>query len=132
MTLVNLAPAHSRRRQYRTPGRRTSNPIVNICENDNAFLIQLAIPGIPKDQVKVDVKENQLIIDFEGTDTPSDESIKYLRKEYDYSGFKKEFNLSKEIDQSKIEAALENGVLTVTLEKKEEAKAIPPTTITIK
>jgi len=134
MTVLKFAPTpvQRRRRMHRPTNRVLSTPRVNIIESDDSFLIQLAVPGVAKDQVKVDVKEDQLIIDLAKEESTDEGTTKYLRKEYDYSTFKKVFNLSDDINQGAIEAALENGVLSITLEKKEEAKAIPPKSITIK
>lgn len=131
MTLVNY-PTRRKRHTHRPVNRRHSTPKVNIIESEDAFHIHLAIPGVAKDQVKIDVKEDQLIIDFHNAEVADKEPITYIRKEYDYTGFKKIFNLNDDINQSKIDAKLDHGVLTIILEKKEEAKAIPPKTITIK
>jgi len=136
MTLVNFAPRPTTRsnsypRRITTTAFRNT-PLVNINELADAFQIELAIPGVPKDQITLDVKDDQLII--EGiAEAPEDQSskIKYLRKEYDFKTFKKVYTLTDEIDQSAIDASLNDGILTVTLNKKEEAKAIPPRSISI-
>lgn len=136
MTLVNFAPkpiTRSRNTNRVTNVFFRNTPLVNIHEQDDAFEIQLAVPGIPKDQISLDIKDDQLIIGArkpEGGNTVP-ETI-YHRKEYDFSAFKKVFNLNEEINQQAINASLVDGVLTVTLDKKEEAKAIPPRTISIK
>jgi len=134
MTLLKFAPrpVHRRRTIQRPVFTQMTTPKVNIIEKDDAFLLELAIPGVPKNLVTIDVKEDQLIIELPKQETEEPEKINYLRKEYGYTEFKKVFNLTDDINQSAIDASLENGILTITLEKKEEAKGIPPKTITIK
>lgn len=134
MTLVRFAPTTvARRRNLLSTNQILKNtPLVNIIETDDSFQIQLAVPGISKEQIKLDVKEDQLFIESLSSEQEDEATPKFIRKEYDFHSFKKVFNLTDEINQSSIDATLENGILTVTLEKKEEAKAIPPRTITIK
>ncbi len=135
MPLANFAPRPVTR--FQNPQRTTvtnsrNNPLVNIHERGDAFEILLAVPGIPKDQITLNIIENQLIVQ---AITPNDEEglkTTYLRKEYDFAGFRKIFNLNEEIDRRKIDASLVDGVLTIVLNKKEEAKTVPPRTIAIK
>jgi len=132
MTLVNFAPKPVTRSRNTRPVQRTfyrNTPLVNISELDDSFEIQIAIPGITKDQIKLDIKDDQLFVTAEEN---SNSETKFLRKEYDFSTFKKVFNLNEEINQEAVEASLVDGVLTIRLNKKEEAKAIPPRTIAIK
>ena len=137
MTLVNFAPKplkRSRNTNRNTNAFFRNAPLVNIYEQDDAFEIQLAVPGIAKDQISIDITDDQLIIEAtaQSEEGSTDSETNYLRKEYDFSSFKKVFNLNEEINQEAIDASLTDGVLAITLDKKEEAKAIAPRTIAIK
>ena len=137
MTLVNFAPKplkRSRNTNRNTNAFFRNAPLVNIYEQDDAFEIQLAVPGIAKDQISIDITDDQLIIEAtaQSEEGSTDSETNYLRKEYDFSSFKKVFNLNEEINQEAIDASLTDGVLTITLDKKEEAKAIAPRTNAIK
>ena len=134
MTLVNYAPRTivRNRNHRRNRGFYRSNPYVNILHTDDAYIIELAVPGIPKDHIGLEVKDDQLIISTKKTETEGNENgHDYLRREYDYSSFNKVFNLTEEIDQNAIDANLNYGVLKITLQKKEEAKPVPPRNINI-
>ena len=135
MTLVNFAPKPVTRSRNTRPANTffRNTPLININEIDDSFQIQLAVPGISKDKIQLDIKDDQLIIESIKTEAQGTQAeINYLRKEYDFTTFKKVFNLNEEINQEAIDATLTDGVLTITLDKKEEAKAIPPKSITIK
>lgn len=131
MTLVKYAPVRpTRHRRHFAPRhgmRRT--PGVNVVETNDAFLLDLAVPGLSKSQIDLQVEDDQLKIHADST---IDESIKYVRKEFDYTRFEKVFDLPETIDQTNVEAKLANGVLHVVLHKKEEAKKLPPQSIKIK
>lgn len=136
MTLLNFAPRPITRYQKTNRLNRgflRNSPSINISELNDAYQIQLTVPGISKEQIKLDVKEDQLIVASTIQEMDDQETgIKYLRKEYDFHTFRRVFNLNEEIDQHSIDASLDNGILTITLNKKEEAKSIPPRSITIK
>ncbi len=100
-------------------------PAVNIAESENEFQIELAAPGLRKDLFKINVEDDQLIVSSEQKTGSVDggEDKKYTRKEYSYASFRRTFNLPETADQSKIEAQYTDGVLLITVGKKEEAKA---------
>lgn len=101
-------------------------PSTNILEKDNSFIIELAAPGLKKDDFKINIENNQLLISTEKKEEKTESSEKYTRREFNYTSFKKSFHLSKEIDRDKIGAKYEDGILRLTLEKKEEAKVKEP------
>lgn len=110
---------------------RTHVPAVNIKENENGFELQMAIPGLHKDDVNIEIDENVLTISSEvKTETESKEES-YTRKEFTYGSFKRSFTLPETIDEDKINAIQENGVLKLTLPKKEEALPKPKRLIEI-
>lgn len=110
-----------------------TNPLVNINESNNGFTIELAAPGLHKEDLKVDVNKNILTIKAEKTEPQEGdkESGKYTRKEFSYASFKRSFTLPENVDQTKVEAHYENGILLVNVPKKEETKPQPAREITI-
>ncbi len=108
-------------------------PAVNIIESDKAFKVEIAAPGITKDDFKIKVNsENQLIISMEKKHENEDknEDEKYLRREFSYAQFQQTLLLPDNIDKDKIDAQQANGVLTIVLPKKsiqaaEKSKIIP-------
>ncbi|MEO1653238.1 MAG: Hsp20/alpha crystallin family protein [Bacteroidota bacterium] len=94
-------------------------PAVNIKENDESFGIELAAPGLNKEDFKVNVENNVLTISAEKKEEKTD---KYNRREFAYSSFKRAFRLPKLVDGEKIKAEYKDGVLNISLPKKEEAK----------
>lgn len=101
-------------------------PAVNIAENESEFHIELAVPGLKKEDFKINLEQDQLTISAESKSetTELDEPKKYNRLEYNYSSFVRSFTLPESADQSKIEAEYKDGILLVSIAKKEEAKIV--------
>ena len=97
-------------------------PAVNIAENENEFHIELAVPGLKKDDFKINLEKNILTISAEKKTEDTAETKKYSKREYSYSSFVRSFTLPDSVDHSKIEADYTDGILTLTVAKKEEAK----------
>ena len=99
-------------------------PAVNIAENENEFHIELAVPGLKKEDFKINLEQDQLTISAErkSESTEQDESKKYNRLEYNYSSFMRSFTLPESADHSKIEAEYKDGILFVSIARKDEAK----------
>ena len=104
--------------------REMSIPAVNITENKENYKLALAAPGLKKDDFKIDVEGNMLTISSEKEESREAKESRYTRKEYSYSSFARSFTLPEEVNQEKIEAHYQDGVLNVTLPKKEEAKKL--------
>ena len=102
----------------------TTIPAVNIKETPDAFEVEMAAPGMTKDDFKIELDGNMLTISSEKEDSKESKDAKYTRKEYSYSSFSRSFTLPEEVNQEKIEANYQDGVLHVTLPKKEEAKKL--------
>ncbi len=104
-------------------GTTTMNvPAVNISEQDNQYLVSLAAPGMKKNDFKIEVDGNMLTISSEKEESTEETDKKFTRKEYNYSSFSRSFSLPEEIKQENIQAKYEDGVLKVTLPRKEAAK----------
>jgi HSP20 family protein len=102
---------------------RTINvPAVNITERKDKYEVSLAVPGMKKDDFKIDVDGNMLSISSEKEEKTEEKDKRFTRKEYNYSSFNRCFSLPEEVNQDKIEAKYEDGVLKISLPRKEEAK----------
>jgi HSP20 family protein len=99
-------------------------PAVNISESAENYHIEMAAPGLKKQDFKINIENNVLTISVEQQTENSDNNRKYNKREYSYSSFVRSFTLPELADHSRIEAAYEDGVLKVDVAKKEEAKAM--------
>lgn len=97
-------------------------PAVNIAEEDGAYRVSLAVPGMKKSDFEIDVDGNQLTISCSKEETDSEKEAKYTRKEFSYQAFERSFTMPNEINRDQINASYENGVLNIMLPKKEEAR----------
>jgi len=103
-------------------GRTINVPAVNITENKDEYQVSLAAPGLKKDDFNINVDGNMLTISSIKEDTKEEKDKRFTRKEYSYSSFSRSFTLPEEINKEKIEAKYEDGVLKISLPRKEEAK----------
>ncbi len=99
-----------------------SIPAVNISERPNDFRIELAVPGIDKNDFKIEVDKGLLSVSAEKKEEKKDETQRFTRKEFSYSTFKRSFNLPEHVDTENIAAEYKEGVLILTIPKKKEAK----------
>jgi len=97
-------------------------PAVNIAESENGYDIELAAPGLKKEDFKISVDKNVLSITVEKKAENAEETKKYSKREYSYVSFVRNFTLPQAADQANISAAYVDGILTVSVAKKEEAK----------
>ncbi|MEM8585975.1 MAG: Hsp20 family protein [Bacteroidota bacterium] len=103
-------------------------PAVNIQETEDSFELHLVAPGRDKANFKVELNEGVLTIGYhvETVETTEDNAPKFLRKEYSLVNFERRFNLDdNQIDANAIKATYTDGILNVSLPKKEEAKVAP-------
>jgi len=104
-------------------GAWKSTPAVNIFENNEKFEIEVAAPGLEKEDFKIDLKNDHLVVYSEKKDKKEEkEKGKVVRSEFKYSSFQRSFALPKEVDITNIKASHKNGVLTIELPKKTEFK----------
>jgi HSP20 family protein len=97
-------------------------PAVNIAESENGFDIELAVPGLKKDDIKINLDKNLLTVSAEAKKEEVAEGKKYNKKEFNFSSFTRTFTLPETVDYTKIEAVYTDGILKLTVAKKEEAK----------
>jgi HSP20 family protein len=113
-------------------GRVLNVPAVNITEQKDSYLVSLAAPGMKKEDFKIDVDGNMLTISSEKEETKEEKEKRFTRKEYNYSSFSRSFTLPEEVNQEKIDAKYEDGVLKISLPRKEEAKKTAAKKIAVK
>lgn len=99
-------------------------PAVNIAETDNEYHIELAVPGLKKEDFKISLDKNALSISVEKTNENTEEAKKYNRREFSYSSFVRTFSLPESADQSNIQAEYIDGVLKINVAKREEARQV--------
>lgn len=110
----------------------TTLPAVNIKETDEDFRIEVAAPGMDKKDFNIHLENNQLTISSERKNETSEVEDYYMRKEFSYQSFQRTFNLSENlVDSDRINAKYIDGVLRISLPKKEEAKPKPAKQIKI-
>jgi len=111
----------------------TTLPSVNIKENGDAFIVELAAPGLEKEDFKIELNHNLLTISSEKkSENVIKESEYFTKREFSYQSFSRSFTLPQMADGEKIEAIYEKGILNVNIPKREEAKPKPARTIDIK
>jgi HSP20 family protein len=104
------------------PEERMSVPAVNISEDDNNYQLTMAAPGMKKDDFKVDIDGNTLVVSSEKESNKEEQSKKFSKKEYSYSSFSRSFAIPEDANHEKIDAHYEDGILKLTIPKKEEAR----------
>ncbi|GGA97460.1 Hsp20/alpha crystallin family protein [Mucilaginibacter rubeus] len=97
-------------------------PAANIAETENEFHVELAVPGLKKEDFKINLDKNVLSVAAEKKAENVEEGKKFSKREYSYNSFVRSFTLPESADQSKIEADYTDGILKLTVAKREEAK----------
>ena len=102
-------------------------PAVNVIETDKEYKVEIAAPGLTRDDFKIDINEdNELTVSMEKKVEKNEESEKegkkhtYLRREFSYSSFRQRMILPDNVNVDNIDAKMENGVLTIDIPKKTE------------
>lgn len=98
-------------------------PPVNIIEKENAYSVELSVPGFEKADFNVKLDDKVLTISTEKKEDNNETTDKMIRKEFSYKSFKRSFTLDEKIDADNISAKYENGILKLELPKRENQKA---------
>lgn len=102
---------------------RDFSPAAEVAESEEKFLMSLDLPGVKKEDIKIEIDQNILKISGErkrDTETNENHKVHFYEKRYGF--FKKSFTLPRSVDGAKIEARFENGVLEIQIPKTEAAK----------
>jgi len=100
-----------------------NRPSVNIVELDDAFSVDIAAPGLKKEDFEIEIKSGVLTISTKDTDRSEESAGKYRQKEFDYSSFSRTFKVSDLIDESAVVARYDQGILHLHLPKKANTTA---------
>ena len=110
----------------------TTLPSVNIRENEEGFEVEVAAPGFSKEDLKIDLSNGLLTISSEKkVENETRDGENFTRREFSYQSFSRSFTLPNIVNSDKIAAKYENGILRISIPKKEEAKPKPAKQITI-
>jgi|TARA_B110000263_G_C15303948_1_gene509346 HSP20 family protein len=112
------------------PDYSNSTPAVNVKEDDKSFTLQIAAPGVNKDDFQISY-ENK-VMSIEVVKNNENKNDDFTRKEFDYNSFKRSFSIPKSVELSKINASYLNGVLKIKLPKNKEDQLQPKKFIKIK
>ena len=107
-------------------------PSLNIKEFDSQFEIELAVPGMKKDDFEIEVEDGVLSISSTQEEEQFNEKGKFTRREFSYSSFRRSFTLPDSVNPTKIDATYKEGVLLVLLPKQKEAQPQPKKLIKIR
>ena len=99
-------------------------PAVNISETENNYHVELAAPGLKKDDFKLNLERNVLTISAETTADNQDNQKNYSKREYSYQSFVRTFTLPDSADHNSIDATYTDGILKIDIAKREEAKVM--------
>lgn len=102
---------------------RLRSPRFDFLETPEAYLLRGDLPGIPEEKLEVTVHEGVLVIKGDHTEEARAENENFIVRERQFGAFERRLNLPKDADPAKVEAKLENGVLDISIAKKEERKA---------
>jgi HSP20 family protein len=110
---------------------RYSLPAVNIIEGKDDYRIEVAAPGLNKEDFKINLDNNGLTVSSEREENQQNEENKVMRKEFSYYSFSRSFTLPGTVNAEKIIASHKDGILQISIPKKEEAKQKPAREIKI-
>jgi len=100
-------------------------PAVNISETNDNYELEFNAPGRKKEDFKITVDKNILTVSFEKKEEQTEEKRQFIKREFSTQSFKRSFTLDEKINADGINAKYENGILYLTLPKKEEVKVMP-------
>ncbi len=101
-------------------GGSVFSPKVDVIENENSYEVQLAVPGVNKEDFKIEVNDNYLTVSGERKFTSEKKDKNYHSVETQYGSFSRSFTLPENVDGTKINAKYNNGILELTIPKDEK------------
>ena len=117
--LLNEIPSPDR---YRDQSNGFNFPPVNITETKENFELEFNVPGRNKEDFKITVDKNILTVSFDKKEETKDENRKQVKKEFTLQPFKRSFTLDEKVIADNIAAKYENGLLVLSIPKKEDVK----------
>ena len=113
-------------------GLDRSSPAVNVVEEDKAYRIEVAVPGMTRKDFRIDLEDNVITISSEQKEKNEEKNLRYMRREFQTSTFKRSFQLPETVEVDSIKASHDAGILTIELPKKDEVVQKAPKQIEIK
>jgi len=117
----------------KTNGNRPTaahRPALNVVEGPENYRMEFAVPGLTKEDLTIKFEDEKLTVAAEKVPAEN-ENERYTRKEFGAYAFKRTFQLPEDVNANDIQASVKNGILTITLAKREEAKERPPRKIEV-
>jgi HSP20 family protein len=111
----NVFPEYGRQAAYA--------PKTNILETEKSFIIEIAVPGLKKEEINLMVEKNLITVSHQKKEAEKQTDSEILRQEFVVDAFSRSFTIPEKVDSDKIGARCENGVLTITLPKRDADKA---------
>lgn len=99
---------------------KENSPAVNVSEDEKGYSIEVAAPGLTRKDFNLEIENDVLTISSERKENKKETNQNFLRREFNYQSFKRSFQLPDTVDQEQIQATHEDGILKLTLPKKEE------------
>jgi HSP20 family molecular chaperone IbpA len=121
-TTSRSAPANTGTQQQQQQPERYVVPPVDVFENEASITLLADLPGVPRDQLHVRVDGDNLVLEATATIAAGPENLELVYGEAQCPAYRRQFTLSRELDTSRIEAQLRDGVLRLTIPKAEEAR----------
>jgi HSP20 family protein len=109
----------------------TYRPLANFTETVKEFKLDLSVPGLKKEDFKVNVEDGILTVSCEKEEESNEDTENLKRREFSYSSFSRSFTLPDNAKEDQINAKYDNGILSVTIPKKEESASKPKKTINV-
>jgi len=100
--------------------QKAFKPAVNIIEDDKAYMLELAVPGMSKNDIKIEIEKDLLIISSEQKESKETSDKGYSRREFGYQSFCRNFTIPENADSEKINASYKNGILQIEIPKAKE------------
>ncbi|MBK7692052.1 MAG: Hsp20/alpha crystallin family protein [Bacteroidetes bacterium] len=99
---------------------QVASPAVNIIEKENGYHLEMRAPGLAKSDFKIELDEDLLSISYEKNEEKSEETEKFIKREFSTKSFKRTFTVNADLKVEEISATYEDGILRVDIPKKEE------------
>jgi HSP20 family protein len=112
-------------------GNGMSTPPANVTESEKEYNVELSVPGMNREDLKIDVDAGVLSVSSEKEEERKSEEKDYHRKEFSYSSFKRTFTLPENANEENIKAKYENGMLKISIPKSEQSISKPKKEIKI-
>ena len=106
-------------------------PLVNIVEEEKEFVVDLAVPGMTKKDFHIDIDNGVLTVSAEKKEEKEEVKKNFTRKEFSFNSFTRSFTLPENVNEEKIDANYENGILKIHLGKKVLTKVLPKKEIAV-